>query len=160
MSREVVSAVVRGARAFVDEAEAALTKAIAEKGEKQPVEFPGTAFQLPMTAALMGIEATRLEHLKGVLAHCRELVPADPTDALWLPYLGGALDSGIATLLAMEITTAIRYLYGETVEQGFTGFISDTILRELGIQLVDGSMPGFAVIIGKAPTDEIAVEIA
>ncbi len=157
MSREVVSAVVRGARAFVDEAEAALAKAIAEKGEKQAVEFPGTAFQLPMAAALTGIEATRLEHLKPILAHCRELLPADPGDALWLPYLGGALDSGVATLLALEITTAIRYLYGEPIEQGFTGFISDTILRELGIQLVDGRMPGFAAILGPAPTGEIAV---
>ena len=34
---------------------------------------------------------------------------------------------------------------------GWQGFISDTILRELGIQLVDGRMPGFAAILGPAP---------
>ena len=31
-------------------------------------------------------------------------------------------------------------------------------MRELGIQLVDGRMPGFALILGPAPTTEIAVE--
>ena len=57
MSREVVSAVIRGARAFVQEAESAFAKAVGEKGEKQSIEFPGTAFQLPMIAALTGIDS-------------------------------------------------------------------------------------------------------
>ena len=52
----------------------------------------------------------------------------------------------------------MRYLNEEPVEEGFTGFISDTVLRELGIQLVDGRMPGFAAILGPAPSNEIAVE--
>ena len=32
-------------------------------------------------------------------------------------------------------------------------------MRELGIQLVDGRMPGFAAILGPAPTTEIAVKV-
>ncbi len=157
MSREVMSAVVRGARAFVDEADAKLQQAIKEKGEDHEVAFPGTAFQLPMIHALMGLEVTKLGQLRPVVEHCQELAPAVPTDELWLPYLGDGLDSGIAALLAMETTCAIRYLNGEPIEDGFTGFISDTILRELGIQLVDGRMPGFAAILGPAPSEEIAV---
>ena len=30
---------------------------------------------------------------------CHRLLPAVPSDHLWLPYLGGTLDSGIATCL-------------------------------------------------------------
>ncbi len=41
----------------------------------------------------------------------------------------------------------------------YNGFITDTIQRNLGIQLVDGTMPGFAAIIGAAPDDETAAKI-
>ena len=157
MSREVIAAVIRGAKGFVDEAEAELTKVIEAKGRDETVAFPETAFQLPMIHALMGLEVTKLGDLKPVVAHCRELLPAVPDENLWLPYLGDGLDAGVAALLAMETTCAIRYFHNEPIEEGFTGFISDTILRELGIQLVDGRMPGFAAILGPAPSEEIAV---
>jgi len=157
MSREVMAAAIRGARGFVDEAETKLAEAIEAKGEDQTVEFPGTAFQLPMIHTLMGLEVTKLAQLKPVVAHCRELLSSEPAEQLWLPYLGNGLDAGAAALLAMETTCAIRYVHAEPIEEGFTGFISDNILRELGIQLVDGRMPGFAAILGPAPTEEIAV---
>jgi acetyl-CoA synthase len=159
MSREVISAAIRGATTFVEEAEAKLAEAIAAKGEDQAVEFPGTAFQLPMIASLTGLEVTKLGQLNEVMAHCRELLPAVPAENVWLPYLGAGLDAGVATLLALETTCALRYLNGESIDEGFTGFISDTILRELGIQLVDGRMPGFAAVLGPAPTEEIAVHV-
>jgi len=59
----------------------------------------------------------------------------------------------------------LRYINGlEPVvdpETGYeyNGFITDTIQRKLGIQLVDGTMPGFAAIIGAAPDDDTAVKI-
>ncbi len=159
MSREVISAAIRGAQGFVDEAVAKLAEAIGAKGEDQTIEFPGTAFQLPMIHALMGLEVTKLGQLKEVVEHCQELMSAPPEGEMWLPYLGDGLDAGVATLLSMEVTCAIRYLNEEPIEDGFTGFISDTILRELGIQLVDGRMPGFSAILGPAPTNEIAVHI-
>lgn len=159
MSHEVMSAAIRGATSFVTEAETKLAEAIKDRGEDQKVEFPGTAFQLPMAHALMGLEVTTLGGLKEVVKHCKELLPAEPSGRLWLPYLGNGLDAGIATLLATEATCAIRYVYEEPIEEGFTGFISDTVLRELGIQLVDGRMPGFAAILGPAPDNKIAVNI-
>jgi acetyl-CoA synthase len=112
-----------------------------------------------MIHALMGLEVTKLGQLKEVVEHCQELMSAPPEGEMWLPYLGDGLDAGVATLLSMEVTCAIRYLNEEPIEDGFTGFISDTILRELGIQLVDGRMPGFSAILGPAPTNEIAVHI-
>ncbi len=157
MSREVVSAIIRGAKGFFEEAEASLAEAITKHGGDHQVEFPGTAFQLPMIHALMGLEVGKLDQLSAVVEHCHDLLPDEPTEKLFLPYLGNALDAGVATLLSLETICAIRYLNGQTGDDGFTGFISDTILRELGIQLVDGRMPGFAAILGPAPSDEIAV---
>jgi acetyl-CoA synthase len=158
MSRQVISAVIRGAEGFVSEAEGGLAAAVKEKGERCAVAFPGTAFYLPMAYALMGLEAKTLADLKTIVAHCRSLVRQPPSDRRWFPYLGDGLDAGAAALLAQEVICALRYLHGESVETGFTGFISDTILRELGIQLVDGRMPGFAAILGPAPTAEIAAK--
>jgi len=158
MSREVIAAAIRGARGFVEEAESKYAQALEAHGADQKLEFPETAFYLPMTYALMGLEVKTLGELKPVIVHCRELLGKDPTDQLWLPYLGDGLDSGVAGLLAMEATCALRYLNGDPIEEGCTGFIPDTILRELGIQLVDGRMPGFAAVLGPAPSNEVAVK--
>ena len=62
-------------------------------------------------------------------------------------------------MLSEEIITVLRYLYKQEPQADCNGFFTDTILRSLGIQLVDGRMPGFAAILGAAPTNEIAVNI-
>ncbi len=41
MSREVVSAIIRGAKGFFEEAEASLAEAITKHGGDHQVEFPG-----------------------------------------------------------------------------------------------------------------------
>ncbi len=158
MSRKVIAAAIRGAQSFVARAESEVRTALETRGSEQRVGFPGTAFYLPMAYALMGIEAQTVGDLQLIARHCRELVGEEPPARLWLPYLGRGLDSGVATLLAQEVICALRYLRNEPIEQDHTGFISDTILRELGIQLVDGRMPGFAAILGPAPTNDIAVK--
>ena len=160
MSREVIAAAIRGATGFVEEAEAKLKQALEDQGAAAAVEFSETAFQLPMIHALMGLEITRLGQLQEVMDHCRDLLSDPPAEDMWLPYLGDGLDAGAATLLSLEVTCALRYLYKEPIPDGHHGFISDTIQRELGIQLVDGRMPGFAAILGPAPTGEIAVHVA
>ena len=93
MSREVISSVIRGAKSFVDEAEGKLKEAIEAKGEDQSIEFPNTAFHLPMVYSLMGLEITKLGQLKQVTSHSRGLLREVPTDSLWLPYLGDGLDA-------------------------------------------------------------------
>ena len=157
MSREVMAAAIRGAKTFYAEAESNLANALERYGADQKLEFPETAFYLPMIYALMGREIKKIGDLQPVIEHCQELLATEPPANLWLPYLGDGLDAGVATLLSQEVTCALRYLNGQPVEQGYQGFISDTIQRELGIQLVDGRMPGFAAILGPAPTNEIAV---
>ncbi len=159
MSKLVASAVMRGAKKVVGEAGELLNKAIEEESPSQKLEFPETAFFLPMANALLAAEVRTLADASHVLAHAKTLLHDEPSQDVWLPYLGSALDCGIATLLAEEIICALRYIYGQEPQPDSNGFFTDTILRSLGIQLVDGRMPGFAAILGAAPTDAIAVDI-
>jgi acetyl-CoA synthase len=165
MSKIIASAAIRGANSLVQHAEGTLEKTIAEKGESFIFEFPDTAFYLPMIYAMTGYAVKTLGDMKVALGMAKELLHPEPEEHLWKPYLGEALDSGMATLFAEEILMALRYIAGlEPVvdpETGFVynGFITDTIQRNLGIQLVDGTMPGFAAIIGAAPNDDVAVKI-
>ncbi len=159
MSKIVAEAVIRGAKAVAKEAEDYLQQSIKEKGENQKITFPETAYYLPMANALLGFEARTLKDMQVILKHAKSLLPEDPRDKVWLPYLGDALDAGIACLLCEEIIVALRYLNGQEPQKDCNGFFTDTIMRTLGIQLVDGRMPGFAAILGAAPDNKTAVEI-
>ncbi|MFQ5867167.1 MAG: LAGLIDADG family homing endonuclease [bacterium] len=159
MSKIVAGAAIRGGRKIVGEAEEFLNRAIKEKGKDQKVEFPETGFFLPMAYALLGIEVRTLGDMIPVLKEAKSLLREEPSKSLWLPYLGDALDSGIATLFGEEIIVALRYLYGKEPQPDCVGFYTDTWMRSYGIQLVDGRMPGFAAILGAAPDNKMAVEI-
>lgn len=159
MSKVVAAAVIRGAHDIFKQAADFLDKTIKEKGPDAKIGFPETAFYLPLTYALMGIKVETLKDVSPVLEHARSLLPPVPEEKVWLPYLGNALDAGIAALLSEEIIVALRYLMGEEPQKDCNGFFTDTIMRSLGIQLVDGRMPGFAAILGAAPDNKTAVEI-
>lgn len=159
MSKIVASAAIRGSREIYGEAEKLLKQAIAEKGESQKVEFPDTAFYFPMANALLGVEVKTLGDALIPLREAKSLLSEVPSEEVWMPYLGNTLDAGIATLLSEEIICGVRYLNGNEPQDGCEGFFSDTMLRTLGIQLVDGRMPGFAAILGAAPDNKTAVDI-
>ena len=159
MSKIVAAAAIRGSRVIAREAEEFLNKALKEHGPDTKIGFPETAFFLPMANALLGAEVKTLKEAGNVFNYAKGLLPLEPQEKLWLPYLGDALDAGIATLLCEEIITVLRYLYKQEPQTDCNGFFTDTILRSLGIQLVDGRMPGFAAILGAAPTNEIAVSV-
>ncbi|NQU19578.1 CO dehydrogenase/CO-methylating acetyl-CoA synthase complex subunit beta [bacterium] len=159
MSKIVATAAIRGAKKVVAEVEEFLNRALKEKGPDTKIEFPETAFFLPMAKALLNVDVKTLSEAVKILEHAKSLLPQEPSEKLWLPYLGSTLDAGMATLFAEEILMALRYLYGQEPQEGCNGFFSDTVLRSLGIQLVDGRMPGFAAILGAAPNNQIAVDI-
>lgn len=159
MSKVVASAVIRGAHDIYKQASDFLNKAIKEKGDNQKVAFPDTAFYLPMANALLGAKVDTLKDMVPILEHARSLLPQLPAEKIWLPYLGDALNAGMATLFNEEIIVALRYLYDQEPQKDCNGFFSDTILRTLGIQLVDGRMAGFAAILGAAPDNKTAVKI-
>ena len=152
MSREVFTQVIRGAHEWVRQAEQALEKALADYGPDKPVGWgPQTAYYLSMSYSLMGLEVRTIGQLRPQIQHARELLKPIPSDEVWLPYLGDGLDAGAATMLAQETLVALRTVNGYTTPPGYQGYISDTIMRELGIQLVDGRMPGFARSSGRRP---------
>jgi len=171
MSRYIAAAAIRASHKIVADAEEALNKAVAAKGADYKFEWPDTAFYLPHIFGMTGIKIETLGQMKNGLDYAKGMLSPEPAEHEYLPYLGETLDAGQATLMAEEVLLAARTVLGlePVVEQvdtpdgkaelTYNGFITDTILRNLGIQLVDGTMPGFAVIIGKAPSDEVAVEI-
>jgi len=159
MSKVVVEAVIRGANEIFQQASCFLDKAIKEKGPEQKIGFPETAFYLPLANAMLGIKVETLKDALQVLEHAKSLLPNLPSDKVWLPYLGDALNAGMSTLFSEELIVALRYLYDEEPQKDCNGFFTDTIMRSLGIQLVDGRMPGFAAILGAAPDNKTAVEI-
>lgn len=160
MSRIIAQAAIRGAHQYVERAERELNEAIEGYGMQKKIGFPNTAYYLPLILALTGIEVKTLGDAKKALEVAKSLLPPIPEDRLWLPYLGPALDAGIATLIAQEIIEALKYLRGEEPKGIWLGFTDDAILRTQGIKLVDGRMPGFAACVGALPTVEEAVELA
>ena len=94
MSKIIASSAIRGAHRIVRDAEDCLAKAIAAKGIDCAVGFPDTAYSLPVIYSLLGERVDRLSDMQKILDECNRLLPAVPSENLWLPYLGGTLDCG------------------------------------------------------------------
>lgn len=145
MSKQICELAFQGASTAVGLAEKLLNEAIEKHGAEAPVKYPDTAYKLPVVTALSGEDITTLGELVPVLQRIKSnnLRPE--------PELGNALLSGEATLYAGEVIEALRYLGGaKPDEPPYTGFLSDPMLRKFGVPLVDGTIPGIAVITGKA----------
>ncbi len=171
MSKLVAFAAIQGAYNIVQKAEGKYKAALEKYGPEQKLEFPNTAYYLPIIYSLLGIPVKTLADSQKRLEVCRALLPAHVKIQNHLPYLGPLLDAGMAAILAEEVVEAIRYvedpdfyLVSEDVdlEKGkiWLGAAEDTVFRKRGVQFVDGSAPGFAAIVGAAPNPEIAKEIA
>lgn len=157
----IAASAISGAHKAVAQAKDYLARAIAAKGADAAVAFPDTNYALPVIYSMLGEKISKLSGLQGVIDECDRLLPALPSEKVWLPYLGDTLDAGMATLFAFEIIEACKYLIGPNPVNGiWLGAASDVIIRERGIEFVDGSAPGFAAVVGAAPTKEDAVRIA
>ena len=169
MSKIIASAAIRGAHKIVDKAENKWKEAMDRWGANEPVGFPNTAYYLPIIYGILGMKVEKLGDMEAVLKKTRAILPPPVKELHPLPYLAPALDAGMATLFAEEISEAIRYLetpnfYTKTEdptdENIWLGAADDIILRKRGIEFVDGTAPGFAAVLGAAPTKEIAAKIA
>jgi len=161
MSREIAAAAIRGAHGLVEKAEKALASAIEAKGKDCPVELPNTGYYVPIIYSILGIPVKTLGDFEPVIKEAKSLLPPPVSEEIWVPYLGQALDAGMAALFAEEIIEACKYVVGPSPVEGiWLGAAGDVILRERGIQFVDGSAPGFAAIVGAAPDVDTAVNIA
>ncbi|MBI2559790.1 MAG: CO dehydrogenase/CO-methylating acetyl-CoA synthase complex subunit beta [Planctomycetes bacterium] len=161
MSKIICSAAIRGAYKIVKQAEDKLKEAIESKGKDCKVEFPNTGYYIPIIYSMTGIAVKTLSDFEQILEIAKKLLPPIPDDKFWLPYLGHTLDAGMATLFAEEIIEGCKYVIGPNPIDGiWLGAADDVIMRERGIEFVDGTAPGFAAVVGAAPTTEIAVKIA
>ena len=161
MSKIICSSAIEGAIEFVLKAEKMLDDAISQKGIDCPVSFPDTNYYLPVIYSFTGKKMQTLADLKEILKEAKELLPSRPSDNIWLPYLGDTLDAGVAALFACEVIEACKYIIGPNpVNNIWLGAASDVIMRERGIEFVDGTAPGFAAITGAAPDNQTAVKIA
>ena len=169
MSKIIASAGIRGAYKIIDRADKKWQQAMDRWGANEPVGFPNTAYYLPVIYGILGIKVEKLGDMEPVIKRCKSLLPPPVRETCPLPYLGPALDAGMATFFAEEIIEAIRYVeepnfYTKQEEPTdgniWLGAADDVILRKRGIEFVDGTAPGFAAVLGAAPTNEIAVNIA
>ena len=103
MSKIIATAAIRGAHYYMSEAQRQLDRAIASQGPQTRIAYPNTAYYLPLILALLGKKVETLKDCQDALDEMKILLPEVPTERLWLPYLGSALDAGIATLVAEEI---------------------------------------------------------
>lgn len=169
MSKLIAAAAIRGAHKIVSQAEEKYKQAVDKFGPNQEVAFPNTGYYLPIIYGILGHKVEKLSDMEYVFKKCRQLLPPPVKEKVHLPYLAPALDAGMATFFAEECIEAIRYLEhpdfyvrGEdpTENNIWLGAADDIILRKRGVEFVDGTAPGFAAILGAAPTPEIAKNIA
>lgn len=133
--------------------EGAIDAAIAQHGADKAVSFPNTAYSLPCYYAVTGTKVTNLAELKDALGVVKTLMTREKrTHDIFM--------SGVATALCAEFIEVLKYIDGAApYEEPCYGHLSDAVIRELGVPLVTGDIPGVAVILGEAPTVQEAVDL-
>lgn len=134
-------------------AEILLNKAIKEHGAKQTIGYPDTAYHLPVITSLSGEKVTTLGELVPILNRMRNQVRTERTfenARLW----------GESVLYAAEVIETIHYLEeDEPKVEPWTGFLGDPVVRKYGIKMVDWTIPGVAVILGRAKDSKAAKKL-
>ncbi|MEW6524362.1 MAG: acetyl-CoA decarbonylase/synthase complex subunit alpha/beta [Bacillota bacterium] len=134
-------------------AEILLNRALREYGPDAQVAYPDTAYYLPVIMTLSGEKVTKLGELPPILNRIRAQITEELT-------FQQARLCGEATLYAAEIIETIHYLDQDQPKTSpWTGFIADPDVRRYGIKLVDWTIPGQAVILGRAKDSKLAAKI-
>ncbi|GAA6501665.1 acetyl-CoA decarbonylase/synthase complex subunit alpha/beta [Blautia parvula] len=133
--------------------EGAVNAAIEQHGADKAVSFPNTAYCLPCYYAVTGVKVKTLGELKEALGVVKTLMTREMR-------LNDVFMSGVATALCAEFIEVLKYIDdAEPYTEPCYGHLADAVIRELGVPLVTGDIPGVAVILGSAPTKEEAVAL-
>ena len=133
--------------------EGAIDAAIEKHGADKAIAFPDTAYSLPCYYAVTGTKVATLGQLKEALGVVKTLMTREQK-------LNDAFMSGIATALCAEFIEVLKYIDGAApYEAPCYGHLADAVIRELGVPLVTGDIPGVAVILGAAPTAQEGVDL-
>jgi len=103
---------------------------------KHSVSYDETAYHLPISFALTGIAVHDQQTAREVFEK-----------------------TGSNTLVALECILAEKTAAEGRLSSPFTGFIDDTVIRKLGYSLVDSSILGLALVLGKPPGPDSASAI-
>ncbi|SHF75496.1 CO-methylating acetyl-CoA synthase precursor /acetyl-CoA decarbonylase/synthase beta subunit, partial [Desulfofundulus australicus DSM 11792] len=129
-------------------AEILLNQAIRTYGADHPIGYPDTAYYLPVIRCLSGEEIKTLGDCVPVLNRARAQVKENFRD------FTNARLAGEATWYAADIIEAIRYIKYSPDNPlhvpPWTGFIGDPVVRQYGTKMVDWTIPGEVLILGRA----------
>ncbi len=155
--RALFRSAYNGAITAMSYAEILLNQAIRDFGPDHPVGYPDTAYNLPVIRCLSGEEVKTLGELVPILNRMRGSFVENYRD------FKNARQAGEATWYAAEIIEAVRYLRNTPENplhvSPWTGFVGDPVVRQYGIKMVDWTIPGEAVIIGRAKDSKSAKKI-
>lgn len=149
---ELFSMAISGAITATGYADVLLNRAIRKYGSDKPIAFPDTGYELPSFYGWSKTPVKKLGSLPALLGSVRAKIAHEAN-------YENALRAGEATMWAAEIVEALRYIDKDKPYEGtphpfaktnYCGFVSDRILRKLGIAFVDDTIPGCLVFIGKA----------
>ncbi|UCF08155.1 MAG: hypothetical protein JSW28_00210, partial [Thermoplasmata archaeon] len=134
-----------------------LNRAIRKYGRDQEIEYPDTGYFLPCITAWTGRKVKTLGELPIILGDARRKI----IEGVYT--FENAVASGEATMIAAEIVEGVKYIKDQADPYAehpyYSGFVSDVVLRELGIAFVDDTIPGAIVLVGKAKDPEILKKI-
>jgi acetyl-CoA synthase len=154
--RKLFKSAYEGAVTATSYAEILLNQAIRTYGKDQPVAYPDTAYYLPVIRCLSGEEIKTLGDCVPVLNRARQKIKEAKT-------LENAILWGEATWYAADIIEAVRYIRNTPEnplhQAPWTGFIGDPVVRMYGTKLVDWTIPGEAVIVGRAKDSKAAKKL-
>ncbi|MGF7186709.1 acetyl-CoA synthase [Desulfitispora alkaliphila] len=151
--KKLFQQVYNGAITATSYAEILLNKAILEYGADQEINYPDTAYYLPVIRSLSGEEVTKLGQLPPILNRMRGQIYEKLT-------FENSLLAGESVLYAAEIIEIVKYLREDSMPvEPWTGFLGDPVIRKYGIKMVDWTIPGVAVVVGRARTNADAKKI-
>ncbi|WP_066635917.1 acetyl-CoA decarbonylase/synthase complex subunit alpha/beta [Desulfolucanica intricata] len=137
-------------------AEILLNQAIRTYGKDHPIGYPDTAYYLPVIRCLSGEEIKTLGDCVPVLNRARMKIKEAKT-------FENARQWGESTWYAADIIEAIRYIQNTPENplhvKPWTGFIGDPVVRQYGTKMVDWTIPGEAVILGRAKDSKAAKKL-
>lgn len=130
----LVSMATSGSKNIIALAKKLLSKAIEKHGKDTLLAYPETGYGLPLIHGWKGMIDVTLGDAK------------DFINSLETPEPKGLEDGFVAgenTMYAADVIEALRYLDGKG-----DGFVPDRTLRELGLSLVDETIPGAVLFLG------------
>ena len=136
-----------GSNAIVETAKWMVSEAADRHGWDHPLGFPETGYSLPAIHAWTGAKDITLESARDILYSMDEAKASELADGM---------QAGENAMYAAEIIEAITYMDGQ---EDRDGFIPDRILRGLGLNFVDETIPGAVAFLGSLEDKEAVTKM-